>query len=1385
MRARQHTPRASDFSAGASSPPPAPRRRRRALRALGWLLLALAALLLAAAALLWWWAGSASSLASTLARAAHYLPAGQTLESRAVSGSLRSGGRIGWLRWSSPGLSVEVHELRLGWQLAPLLHRRLELGEVQAARVQITPGDVADTEPVQAPTQLLLPLRIGASFRVQQLQWAAAPAVQATGLVGDYRFDGHEHRLRIGGVELAQGRYSASATLQALAPMAIEATLDGSLHTALPGGATMPVSAQAKLRGTLATPAAQLQLQTQLRPTAPGTAPTAESMQADLQATLAPWAPQPLESASATLRAVNLAALWPSAPATQLHGTLQAGPTPGQAAGWSMQAQLRNGLAGPWDRSRLPISALQASATYDGRSWSVPDASVQAGAGRATARGRYTPDTGALEGRVELRALRPNALHSALAAVPLSGQVSAQTQGKTVRFDVNIRAPAAPAAPTHDPAPLRIDSLTARGTWQAPAAARTGGSVQLDHLLLDALQARVEATGVQLALGAQSAQGQLALTVPGASAHARARVAPRDGSGELLLEWSDIGRTQRWLRSLPFLGADLQHALQGVGAQGPARLSTRWNGGWQTLVQQLQATSAGAARPTDQERFDLQATLSTAQLDLTLPSAAGADAARQALQLRAVQAELSGNLGQASLALSAELRSPAPRAVQAALQARISGGLVAAGQWRAQINHLRLQAQPGPPAAGQNSPPPGPPWALQLVEPLRISVHGAAPQAGASAHSAPPPAFRLETSAGQARLTGPLPGTVALRWQPLRWSGGAGAPPQLQTQGTLQGLPMAWVDALDTLGPGTPPAGSPAQPLLARMGLASDIVLDGQWNVERRAGLRASASLRRASGDLRILTVDAVEKATAGAKGSAAGVRQAEIGVEADGGALQAHLLWASERAGNIDARVSTRITLAGDGAVGASTWAADAPLAGHLRAQLPDMGLWSALAPPGWRVRGTFDADASLSGTRKAPRWSGTLGADDLAVRSLIDGVDLQGGRLRATLRGKQLDITELHLQGGRGSNARIAGFSGNRTPAPQDGGTLSGSGRITWDEAADGLSRITMSLQAEARALQVLVRADRQVSVSGHLQAQLEQGQIRLRGALGIDRATIILPDESTPHLGSDVIVRSAAREREERIQTQAREQLAAQAETAKPPDIVITLDLGNDFALQGHGITTRLTGTLEIRSSADAGAPPRVTGEVRTEEGRYRAWGQVLDVETGLIRFNGPHDNPSLDILALRPNISVRAGVQVTGTAQAPRVTLYSEPEMPDAEKLSWVVLGRSTSAGGAEAALLQQAALALLGRKGGSTAGVANRLGLDEIGFRGPAAGEDAGAAALTFGKRLSKNLYVSYERSLSGTLGTLYIFYDLSRRLTLRGQTGEKSALDIIYTVKYD
>ena len=45
--------------------------------------------------------------------------------------------------------------------------------------------------------------------------------------------------------------------------------------------------------------------------------------------------------------------------------------------------------------------------------------------------------------------------------------------------------------------------------------------------------------------------------------------------------------------------------------------------------------------------------------------------------------------------------------------------------------------------------------------------------------------------------------------------------------------------------------------LLARLGLGGNMVLEGQWNVDAGATLRAQASLRRTSGDLRILEVRA------------------------------------------------------------------------------------------------------------------------------------------------------------------------------------------------------------------------------------------------------------------------------------------------------------------------------------------------------------------------------------------------------------------------------------------------------------------------------------------------------------------------------------------------
>ena len=61
-----------------------------------------------------------------------------------------------------------------------------------------------------------------------------------------------------------------------------------------------------------------------------------------------------------------------------------------------------------------------------------------------------------------------------------------------------------------------------------------------------------------------------------------------------------------------------------------------------------------------------------------------------------------------------------------------------------------------------------------------------------------------------------------------------------------------------------------------------------------------------------------------------------------------------------------------------------------------------------------------------------------------------------------------------------------------------------------------------------------------------------------------------------------------------------------------------------------------------------------------------------------FTGPLDNPGLEIRAMRLHQQVEAGVEITGTARDPRLRLVSKPEVPDGEKLAWLVLGRNVVA-----------------------------------------------------------------------------------------------------------
>ncbi|WP_427771143.1 translocation/assembly module TamB domain-containing protein [Comamonas thiooxydans] len=1403
-------------TAKASSSAP---RRRRWLRALGWTIAAaLLALALALGSLLWW-IGRDDSLNQTLQRVAGWLPADQSLVAKEVTGSVKNGGRIGWLQWQSPTMKVEVNEAQIGWQFRPLLlSRTLKLGEVHIAELRIasTPDpDQPASEPLQS---LTLPVKIELPFRIDQIIWQGPPEAVVQDLRGRYEYTGTDHELKVSSLRFAQGAYQAQLKLQGAAPMALQAEATGDVQVPNPldksADALNTIAVQAKVtaEGTLATEAARLAIKANASAEAstpgPGTqdpqatepkreksgrpseAATAEvgTMQADVEASIMPWRSQPLLAAKARLHNLDVSAFWPQGPRTLLTGQLQAGPdetvapaTNLEAQPWNLNTRFSNALPGPWDKQRLPVAELTARIDFDGQQWQVDDSRIQIGKGHIALGGQFTPSTRLFEGLATVEQLNPADLYSTLEASPLQGRISAKAvqadvdssdpAASKIVFDANLQA----ASGKRDSPALRIQTLAASGQWQAPL-------LQLEKLQLQALQASVDARSVEFNTETQQAKARLKATAPGAQLSIEGQMGPASGAVQSQLQLGSMSTLTQWLRKLP----GVKDPLSGAQLDGSADLQLALKGGWENLLKRLSAAH-GAAIPAS--GLQIQAKLRAEKIRY-LPAGT---AAEQSAILPALALSIDGSPENARVGLTAQAQQ-AGKSIQidTTLQAGLTGGKAMAPlDWQASLEKLQAQFTPD-----KNKPGP---WVVQLQPgaPVQIqqrtsgsTVLSTAYQFSAGKLQITPPKLSLRRTSSE-----PLP-PAQLTWEASSVTRAGSGQWGVRSAGQALGIPLAWVDAF-SLGDDDPP--------LEAAGISGDLSFNARWNLDTLGkDLKADLTVERAAGDLRLALDDGssttVIQTTGPTATRAGGTRTRQIGgtgmrsrikdmrlnVQAQGSQVNAKLLWDSERAGKLNADLRTQLSYQQDG----WTLPATAPLSGQLHANMPDMGLWSLFAPPGWRIQGSLAADASISGTLQDPKWQGDIKADGLNIVSLLDGVDLRDGILRAKLQGTRLDITELRLKGGKGSQARILGYSGNLTRAPEDGGQLTGSGYAQFTPPGTGVeSGLSMNLQAKASKLQVLVRADRQVSVSGDLQARLEQGQFTLRGDLSVDRASIILPEESAPSLDKDVVVRSAASRKAEEEERQRAEQQArkeqARATPRKVPDILVKLDMGRDFALQGFGITTRLLGQLEVRGASYIGGPPSVTGEIRTEQGRYRAWGQSLNVETGLIRFNGPYNNPSLDILALRPNIAVKAGVQVLGTASAPRVLLYSDPALPDAEKLSWVVMGRDPASGGASSALLQQAAMALLAGGNSSSGKIAGSLGLDEVGFKGGGDGTDAAGAALTMGKRISDKLYLTYEQSLSGAMGIIYIFYDLSRSVTLRAQTGMTSAMDIVYTVRKD
>ncbi|MBC3301213.1 translocation/assembly module TamB [Pseudomonas sp. SWRI18] len=411
-----------------------------------------------------------------------------------------------------------------------------------------------------------------------------------------------------------------------------------------------------------------------------------------------------------------------------------------------------------------------------------------------------------------------------------------------------------------------------------------------------------------------------------------------------------------------------------------------------------------------------------------------------------------------------------------------------------------------------------------------------------------------------------------------------------------------------------------------------------------------------------------------------------------------------------------------------------DKPITGNFSLVGLDLAVARPFVPMVETLSGKLNGSGRLSGGLLAPQVNGS--------------VNLVGGEVS----GPELPISleDLNVQ------ALIAGDSVQLNGGWRSGKAGQGSlkGRIDWGQA------LAMNLSLQGAQLPVTVEPYAVLEVAPDLTISLKDDKLAVAGKVHIPRGDITVRElpPSTVKVSNDTVI----------VGSQTEEGKPAMA-MAMDIDVVVGEERLN---FSGFGLTAKVQGHVHIGDNLDT------RGELWLNDGRYRAYGQKLDVRRARLLFAGPLDQPYLDIEAIRKTDEVVAGIRLSGSAEHPATQIFSEPAMSQEQALSYLVLGRPLSTTGEDNNMLAQAALGLgLMGSAGVTSDLANKLGIQDFDLDTQGSGNKT--AVVASGK-ITEKLSLRYGMGVFEPASTIALRYLLSKKVYLEVASGVASSLDIFY-----
>ncbi len=407
----------------------------------------------------------------------------------------------------------------------------------------------------------------------------------------------------------------------------------------------------------------------------------------------------------------------------------------------------------------------------------------------------------------------------------------------------------------------------------------------------------------------------------------------------------------------------------------------------------------------------------------------------------------------------------------------------------------------------------------------------------------------------------------------------------------------------------------------------------------------------------------------------------------------------------------------------------------------------------------GTLSYAGKISGTLTNPLMEGEIRLKDGVISMISLPVNLTNVQLYSSVRQNTASIN--------------GAFNSGR-----------GVGKLTGNVDWKGEPRVQLHLQGDnllvrqAPLITAVVTPDLKLDLYPMLK------RLSLNGSVEVPRALISMPEASQPvvNVSSDV-----------RVVHEGQDQLAI-LKAARPWDIRadIAVSLGNQVIFQGFDSRIPLIGRVNL-SQRGLETAMRANGAIGVSKRvKIEAYGQSLDLNRAIARFNGELANPTLDIDANKAVQGSTVGVRVTGTASSPSIQVYNDAGLSEQEALNALLTGRInegssglSQAEGFKSDVNNTITAAGISMGLGGTRALTNQIGrtfgLSGLALDAQGTGDDTQVSVTGY---ITPDLFIRYGVGVFTPVNKLTLRYQMNQRLYLEASQALERAVDVFYNWRF-